>query len=658
MKLMKRYPSSLGRLAAFVLSAALLLPTAAWAADKPQTHQGGDLTVTARQIEERLSAELKAYGHQATIITAAQIEEGQYQDVFQVLEAMVPGMFIAMKTGPGDYARYYLHGSSEILWLIDGVRVNNRLYSSGYMDTISPNLIERIEVLYGGQGLFYGTEAAGGIINVITKPVTKKTTGQVGVAYGSYEHRDIHAYVSDTVAGNGFMVFASNDAWDGYQPFSNAVLNAFGNTRRETRSYNRTNVGVKYRREFNFLGRGVLRAHYQHNTNPAQFARPSEQFALNDRKENLAILKWDHDINNNFSYYVKAYYHDWWTDYTRRELDGSYIFDEALWGYQDWGVNLMSSYRFGGGHEILAGIDYQNYYGYDEVLIIKGDHEQVWAAFAQYRPYLPFAPFIKPSVGVRYNKTGGNDKLIWSATLRGDFAHGLYFRGVVGTSFILPNACQLYADEDTYKGNPDLKPEESLNLDLGIGVRQGLFFAEAGYFFQKIKDLITLGPNDGDRDMYQNVGGESEVKGYTLMAGVGPFLGFSVHASYTYTDATAGDSGEQLDRVPQNTFKAGLKWRHDFSTTCLAGLDITARHVGDMKDYGTEYGNYWLADAAIFVKFGDKKQHMLNLRADNIFDEKYSSQLGKGALDSGDTLIYGYQGMPMTVMVGYTYYFN
>jgi vitamin B12 transporter len=161
------------------------------------------------------------------------------------------------------------------------------------------------------------------------------------------------------------MIWGANDGWKGYQPFSNETLARAGNSRRETRSYNRTNLGVKYRREFNIAGRGLLRFQYQRNLNPADYSRPNEQFALNDRVENIAILKWDHDINRSLSYYIKAYYHDWWTKYTRRRLDGTYVFDQALWGYQDWGVNAMGSYRFGGGHELLFGVDYQNYFGDD-----------------------------------------------------------------------------------------------------------------------------------------------------------------------------------------------------------------------------------------------------------------------------------------------------
>ena len=86
-----------------------------------------------------------------------------------------PGSFWRPKSGPFDYVTASLQGSrtNEILWLVDGVRISNRLYNGTTpLDTIPAHMVERIEVLEGGQGLFYGTQAVAGVVNVVTKAFT------------------------------------------------------------------------------------------------------------------------------------------------------------------------------------------------------------------------------------------------------------------------------------------------------------------------------------------------------------------------------------------------------------------------------------------------------------------------------------------------------
>ena len=74
-------------------------------------------------------------------ITSAQIQNGGYYDVGQALQALVPGLFLTPKAGPFDYVTASLEGSrtNEILWLVDGVRISNRLYNGTTpLDTIRP----------------------------------------------------------------------------------------------------------------------------------------------------------------------------------------------------------------------------------------------------------------------------------------------------------------------------------------------------------------------------------------------------------------------------------------------------------------------------------------------------------------------------------------
>lgn len=133
--------------------------------------------VSAKSIEGQLSAELSQYGHPVEIITKNDIKRGGYQSVESVLKGEVSGLYVG--SGNGQHSSLSLNGSAngDLLLLVDGVRLNNRLYGPPYLDSLNPQMIERIVVLDGGQSLFYGTEAIKGAINIILKKTSAEKNG-------------------------------------------------------------------------------------------------------------------------------------------------------------------------------------------------------------------------------------------------------------------------------------------------------------------------------------------------------------------------------------------------------------------------------------------------------------------------------------------------
>src|SRR5690606_20326232 len=123
-----------------------------------------EITITSTRLEETIPLDLSRYGNQVEVITAEDITKRGFIDVTQTLQMLVPGLHIRPKNGPFDYFDASLQGSrnQDILWLIDGVRITNRLYNgTSPLDTVPAHMIERIEVLKGGQGIYYGTQSVG-----------------------------------------------------------------------------------------------------------------------------------------------------------------------------------------------------------------------------------------------------------------------------------------------------------------------------------------------------------------------------------------------------------------------------------------------------------------------------------------------------------------
>ena len=185
--------------------------------------------ISAPSVESTTVADMAHYGSKVDIVSREQIERaGPGADVSRVMQMFIPGLYVAPKNGPFDYGTYSLLGgrNDDTLILLDGVRLNNRLYGGLYLDTLPANAIERIEVLKGGQSLLFGTQAVSGVINIVTRsPQRRKASGEVNMGLDTFGGTTGDARV-ENIFSNGFgdlglLAYVSHNVSDGYQPFRN-----------------------------------------------------------------------------------------------------------------------------------------------------------------------------------------------------------------------------------------------------------------------------------------------------------------------------------------------------------------------------------------------------------------------------------------------------
>jgi vitamin B12 transporter len=177
-------------------AAALLGPGIALCADAAT--EVDEIVVTGH-IEETLPQTLEQYGNRLVTVTDQRVQDGGYVDVGQVLASEVPGLSLIPQSGPFSYNTASLQGSrtNEILYLVDGVRISNRLYNTTPpLDTVPAHMVQRIEVLQGGQGLFFGTQAVAGVINIVTRDFTDAPHGRLEAGGNSNEGWNVNGYAS------------------------------------------------------------------------------------------------------------------------------------------------------------------------------------------------------------------------------------------------------------------------------------------------------------------------------------------------------------------------------------------------------------------------------------------------------------------------------
>jgi outer membrane cobalamin receptor len=625
-----------------------------------------EVTVTGR-LEETLPQELSHYGSRVETISADQVQRGGYNDITQTVQALTPGLYLSPLSGAFDYVEMSFQGSrsSEVLWLVDGIRLNNRLYSTTTpLDTIPAHQVERIEILEGGEGLFYGTQSVAGTVNIVTKQFSDAPEGQVELGLDTNQGKHANGYFRTAVGEHRFVAFASKDKADGFQPFGDADYQPSGTDRK--RGYDVANYGLKYAYDF---GTDVRTSFgYQHTDATLDYVRPfGIAKATNDRNEELLTGKVDISAGENLQLYVKGYYHDWDTLFF--EADNApggpqVVDDNEFWGFKDYGANLLAKFSPGGSLEYLAGWDYQHYSGQDQVFLIAPNAETVHAPFAQLRTTAAWSQDVRLSLGARYNKPSkGQSSTVWSATGAWDIAPNLFARTSFGTGFRLPDAYELFViDPCCEQGNPNLKPERSKYLNVSVGGRSGTTDQGFGWelvgFFRDVEDLIDIVTGPGGIDTLDNIAGTTKVRGGELIL-TGRFTpGLSANASFTVTDAKPSGGSQQQQEVPKTLAKLALNYAPR-DGALFAGL--TLLHTGDVFRSAAgsrrNYGNYTVADLNAGVRLGADKRHRLSLRLENALDEKYASRVRTGQADAGGAYAFSFRGTPRTLHASYAYEF-
>jgi outer membrane cobalamin receptor len=635
-----------------------------------------EVVVTARSLEDELPQQLSQYGTRVDTISAAKIQNGGYLDVAGALEALAPGLYISPRNGPFDYVQISLQGSrtTDVLWLVDGIRINNRLYAGTTpLDTLPAGMIDRIEVLNGGQALFYGTQAVAGAINIVTKGFSAHPDGAVSVGYDTNQAQQYNGFYRDSIGSNHFVVYATHTQAPGIEPFPDAEFQPSGTDRR--RFYKVTSVGGKY--AYDFSDNLTFTAAYDHTNANLDFAQPElTAIAYNQRNDDLVSVKLDYAPSDEFKLYIKDYYHWWYAHYT--EFDNvigtpgalDTIDDHDFWGFKDYGINLLTQIAVNRGFEYLAGYDFQNYSGRDAVLVIQQQTEHVNAFFGQIRTTPDLVPNAHFAAGLRYNiPSVGESAVVWNGSGQYDFSNALYVRANFGTAFRLPTAEELFAnDPEDERGNPNLKPETSTNANLSVGGAVAIGDASIKWeligFYRDIKNLIDFETFDAntDQDVFGNVPGTVTTRGVelTLDGAITRSLSANFSAIYNKTRETGSDL--QFKQIPVTQLKLGLDYHPE---GVPYGASINLVHLGDVDDeplgsgngrFG--YGNYTVVDVGTRLFLDTERRHRVDLHLNNAFDQKYSSALGHGVDDAtGDAYVVHNRALPRTFGVNYTFSF-
>lgn len=628
-------------LSSVVLSSALsfALPAAAQdaavAADE-EVLELEPIVVTA----SRVPVAAREVGSAVTVIDRAELESRQIRVVSDALRS-VPGVAVS-RTGPaGGPTKLRLRGSeaNQTLVLIDGIEVNDPASDSEFdFSRLLAADIERIEVLRGPQSALYGSDAIGGVVNIITRkgagPLRVTATaegGSRGTAAGSLsagaggENYDWFASLAGLTT-DGFSSAAEwrgNPEADGYR--NGTAFAKFGWTPLENLRLDL----VGRLTDFNAESDGFVGGAGAVDADEASEGR--QLFGRAQATLDLADGRWRQVFG------VSRSRHDY--DYLSGDDGSSYVGDKTKVDWQNT-LTAETAAILPATHRLTLALEHEE----DAARIASS-----WSSFdrsigqtalvGEYGLGLVDDLFLTASLRHDVNDLFG-DVTTWRATAAYTVeATGTKLRASYGTGVKNPTLFELYGYTDTYRGNPDLRPEHAEGFDIGFD--QPLFddrlVVEATVFDQRITDLIQ-----GAGSTSINLSGTSPIQGIELGLTLTPLDDLTIRAAYTFLDGEDA-AGAELIRRPAHTASLDVGYRF---LDGRGNLNLGIVYNGAAKDWAydavynrtvVELDPYWLVNLAGSWKLNDNAE--IYARIDNLFDERYEEVFTYGG--SGRTAIAG-----------------
>lgn len=578
---------------------AALLPTLSTAAEPL-----GPVIVTATRTAQPIREVLAS----VEVIGAEQLDRLPAGDLGDALR-LYAGVEVAKLGGPGQQTSLFLRGtdSNHVLVLVDGVRINPGTIGSAAIQNIAPELIERVEIIKGPRSALYGSDAIGGVINVITRRGAEAGT-RVQAGIGRYDTRQ--ASLTAGLAG------AAGDASLGVAWLDSAGFPTYTGDATD-RGYRNLSLTAAARTELAGVELG-LRAWHAAGTSEYSdfFVTPIDQ----DFRNAAVALSAAGAPTAAWSTRLTL-------GYARDQIDQNQSADRLRTGR--WTLDWQNDITVSEHHALTAGALLQaedarsdswglafavdqrtmQYYLQDQMNL--GAHRLLLAA-----GYTDHAAF------------GGH--ATWSAEYGLWVNDSLQLTLAAGSAFHAPDTTDLYG----FGGNPALDPEQSQSQELGFRYQPGARHQFSLTLFRnEIDNLIQYVVTD-----YETYAGENRNVDRARIEGVEAqwrYTGelWSARLGATWQDPRDLATDTRLLRRARENFTAGLS--RDLGPHQLA-LDLL--YAGARHDWGfpapERLAPYWLANLSARVAV--REHWTLLARMENLLDEDY--ELARGYNTMGRSL--------------------
>lgn len=645
-----------------------------------------ELKAKSRDVVVTASRKTEAYKDapaSISVVDAETMERGGIKSIADALED-VPGVEVYDQSVPGA-KKVTIRGESgsRVLIMVDGQKITEQKSMDGAAILVRPELVERIEVVKGPASVLYGSEAIGGVVNIITKKSGKKAI-------------EVEASISFDSSTGGSDTFASVSGRNGNLGYrASGVMADHGD--RETAEGTLENSDYRTKSGSAYLDwtwdKGSVSYSYDNywsdinSHTPEGTTGPVMKYFQLDlpewRREKHAVFAEVKDVTSHITKISgNAYYQDTFKEFHNdmnllipmgptgkmtQELRQKTENDQNTIG-----ANLQADWYLPGNNYVITGLD-STFDSLDSTLDVKtvtitpmpppnGTRKEKLASYDYEGSLDTFAFYLQDEMrigsvsltaGLRQtwidsglDKTNNpsiqtrdeNDSHpVFSAGISWSGIKDLTLRGLFAQGYRYANLQQLYigtvhGGQTPTLPNPDLDPETSDNFEVGARYDRNGFYLDLAGFMSKADDYITTASvENGAANQYVNA---DKAETWGVEIGTGARIretGFTPYASATFIQRhfESGGKGTWDTGEPPFQGKLGLKWE---KTSLMAGTDLHtdlfARFATEAKkespDGSTESWHSWeTLNLTVGSDFGKDKEYSLDLGIHNIFDRSY-----------------------------------
>ncbi|EPX7411231.1 TonB-dependent vitamin B12 receptor BtuB [Cronobacter dublinensis] len=594
-----------------LLTALSVTAFSGWAQDS-----GSDaLVVTANRFQQPVNTVLAP----VTVVTRNDIERWQSHSLIDVMRRL-PGVDVAQNGGLGQTSSLFIRGtnSSHVLILVDGVRLNQAGVSgSSDLSQFPVAMVQRVEYIRGPRSAVYGSDAIGGVVNIITTPDKTGTTLGAGMGSDGYQNYGVSTYqrlgadtratlLGDYTYAKGFDVAAEGNTGGLRQPDRDGFMNK---TLYGALEHDFSQTWSAFVRGYGYSNRTAYDGYYNSFT-PDVLVDTRQLYSQTWD----AGIRFNHDIFH--SQLISSYSHT--KDFNYDPHQGRYDASATLDEIKQYNVQWINTVDVGEGN-IGAGVDWQkqstepgtNYVNNAYDLRNTGIYLTALQKFGD----VTLEGAARSDDNSQFGRHG-----TWQSSAAWEFTEGYRFIASYGTAYKAPNLGQLYG----YYGNDHLDPEESKQWEGAFeGLTAGVNWRVSAYR-NDVDNLIDFNNN---LQKYYNVG-KARIKGIEATASfdTGPL---THTVGYDYVDARNAATNELLPRRA----KQQVKYQLDTQIYNVDG-SLTYHYLGTRydTDFGTfpsqkvKMGGVSLWDVA--VSYPVTSHLTVRGKIANLFDKDYETVYG------------------------------